>query len=216
MGSIHFEDGSISIPWSQPPSPSSASSRSQFIEGPDLSTVPRETSYHHGLSMQFNNGIGLPDYTGIYDPSGAPLSAASSRISDITPIQRYSQSAMTSHSEYSLGINSTAYPSKAELETNLRAALFNCGLTEADIETRIDNIDNPDSLADITAPWRQQLNEPSTYVSLGTHDHPISPMDSFQFEQSPSSQFSGVPQFDSRFVDRASSRSSSLEEPIVS
>lgn len=204
MTSYAWPDGSFSVSdhgLSSPSTPSSLSGQG---------TTPSETSaYSNQLTswygtkamMQFNNGLGFPDYTLAYQ-SGMP--SIPSRMSDITFTQQYTQSNMSHCPDPAQEYDSIPCPTGAELRSQLRTALSNCGLPQEEVERRIQNIDDPDGLDDITRAWWQRLDaELRSNSVLAPHYSGSS-----QLEHSPASPLSGMPHSDPEYATETSGRSS--------
>ena len=151
--------------------------------------------------MQYVNGLGFPDYT-LADQMG--MLSAFSQMSDITPTQQYTESNMSHCPDPVQEFDSIPCPTGAELKSQLRIALSNCGLTQEEVETRIQSIDDPDGLDDITSAWWQQLETQLRSNSLLVHHH----SGSSQLEQSPASPLSGMPHSDPEYATETSGTSS--------
>ena len=208
MTSYAWPDGSLSVSDHGFSPPSTPSSRSEQGTAPfQTSASPIQLTGRYGTTenidtsmMQYNNGLGFPDYT-LADQTGMP--SAFSQMSDITPTQQYSQSNMSHCPDPEQEFGSIACPSRAELESQLRIALSNCGLTQEEVETRIQNIDDPDGLNDMTSAWWQQLDAQLRSNSVLAPHH----SGSSQLGQSPASPIPGMPHSDPQIATGSSGRS---------
>lgn len=203
-----WPDGSFSVPAHSLSSPSTPSSRSeqgtapsQTWANPDQLANWYGTTENNDMSMQYHNGLGFPDYTLAGHPE---MPSAPSRMSDITPTQQYSQSNMSHYPEPVQEFDSIPCPSRAVLKSQLRTALSICGLTQEEVETRIQNIDDPDGLDGITSAWWQQLDAKLRSNPAPGLPHALSASGSLQIKQLPSSQYSEVPQSDPGFAYESS------------
>lgn len=207
--SYAWSDGSVSVPAHSLSSPSTPSSRSEQGTAPSQTWAnSAQMASCHGTTenndvsmMQYHNGLGFPDYTLAYQ-TGMPFTP--SRMSDMTPTQQYSQSNVSYCPDPVQEFDSIPCAAKAELISQLRIALSNCGLTQEEVETRMQNIDDPDGLDGITSAWWQQLDAELRSTPAPGLPHALSASGSFQIKQSPSSQYSEVPQSNPGFAYESS------------
>ena len=208
MTSYAWPDGSSSVPAHSLSSPSTPSSRFEQGTAPfQISASPNELTGWYGMEnidtsmMQYVDGLGFPDYT-FADPTGMP--SAFSQMSDITPTQQYTESNMSHCPDPVQEFDSIPCPTGAELKSQLRIALSNCGLTQEEARTRIQNIDDPDGLNDITSAWWQRLDAQLRSDSAPGLPHALSASGCFQINQLPSSQYPEVPQSNPSFAYESS------------